>query len=83
MPLPPEAVAGIDQRAGVCNGMLDKLIAQYQRIAAVHGTAAAAGVMSGELHDTKIRGIGNVIDVLVFAVARLADNELERQREQG
>lgn len=76
-PLDPKAVAGIDQRAGECNVMLDALIAKYRKVATNHGTAAAVGVMGGELYALQIRSIGNVIDVLAFAIARLAENETE------
>lgn len=74
-PLPPEAVAGIDQRAGACNAALDELAEKYRKIAAQHGTSAAVGVIGSELHSVQIRAVGNIIDMLAFAIARIAETE--------
>ncbi len=74
-PLPPEVVGGIDQRAGQCDAALDALVAKYRKIAAHHGTAAGAGVLAGDFYSTQIRGVGNIVDLLVFAIARLAELE--------
>lgn len=75
-PLPPKAVAGIDQRAGQCEPALDDLIAKWRFIAARHGSAGATGVVALEIStNTSIRNVGNVIDLLAFAIARLADKD--------
>lgn len=74
-PLPPEAVAGIDQRAGQCEAALNDLIAKWRIIAARHGSAGATGALAQDFYTTQIRNVGNVIDLLAFAIARLADKD--------
>jgi len=74
-PLPPQAVAGIDQRAGQCDAALDDLIAKWRMIRRVHGSAAATGVLAGDFYSTQIRGFPNIVDLLAFAIARLADTD--------
>jgi hypothetical protein len=74
-PLPPEAVAGIDQRAGQCEAALDDLIGKWRFIAARHGSAGATGALAMDFNTTQIRNVGNVIDLLACAIARLADKD--------
>lgn len=74
-PLPPEAVAGIDQRAGQCEAALDDLVAKWRVMAARHGSAGATGALAMDFYTTSIRNVGNVIDLLAFAIARLAEKD--------
>jgi hypothetical protein len=74
-PLPPEAVAGVDQRAGLCEAALDDLVAKWRIIAARRGSAGATGAIAMDFYTTQIRGINNIVDLLAFAIARLAEKD--------
>lgn len=74
-PLPLDAVAGIDQRLGRLDEMLRPMIARYRMIATNHGSAAAVGSIAADLHNTKMRAIPNLVDVLAYAISLLAEQE--------
>jgi hypothetical protein len=80
--LPPKAVHDIDQRMAQCDRFVDGLIMVYLHLSSKYDSEAATQhVMAKDLKRRLSQGlrIDVVIDDLVAAVARMAENE----RNQG
>lgn len=83
-PLPPEAVAGIDQSVADQDQRLDRVIDMYQKIAKAHGTAAATAVVASQFwNETKLPQLLGLVQLFAVAIARCADyREREQERDQ-
>jgi hypothetical protein len=59
----------------LCEAALDDLVAKWRIIAARRGNAGATGAIAMDFYTTQIRGINNIVDLLAFAIARLAEKD--------
>jgi glycerate kinase len=72
-PLDPEKVATIDQRVAHFDAVLDNFINHYRIKASELGTAGATAVMCLEFNNTRAKDLEKMLNLLVVAIARLAD----------
>jgi hypothetical protein len=78
--LPPGLVFKVDQRIAQCGDALDQMIAAYQVLVRKVGTAGAQGELAVSFRkqiDQNPKAVGVLRDVLVTAIARLAEEEGE------
>jgi hypothetical protein len=80
--LPPGTVAKVDQRIAACGSRLDELVMVYRALVRQVGTAGAQGYLAQTfVHQTttKPESVGGLRDILIAAIARLAEEPDEMQ----